>query len=66
MKTFISNNEEETLAFAEKFTKKLKGGEVVLLEGNLGAGKSVFVRGVAKGLGIKKTITSPKIGRAHV
>ncbi|OGF21542.1 tRNA (adenosine(37)-N6)-threonylcarbamoyltransferase complex ATPase subunit type 1 TsaE [Candidatus Falkowbacteria bacterium RIFOXYB2_FULL_38_15] len=56
---FISKNEKETLAFAEKFAKKLKGGEMIGLTGDLGAGKTVFVKGLAKGLGIKENIQSP-------
>ena len=56
---FISKNEKETLFFAEKFAKKLKGGEVIGLTGDLGAGKTVFVKGLAKGLGIKENIQSP-------
>ena len=42
-----------------KFAKSLKGGEVIGLTGDLGAGKTVFVKGLAKGLGIKKNIQSP-------
>ena len=38
---------------------KLKGGEVLALQGDLGAGKTTFIQGLAKGLGIKKTIVSP-------
>lgn len=37
----------------------MRGGEVITLSGVLGAGKTTFVKGLAKGLGIKKTITSP-------
>ncbi len=56
---FISNSEKQTFNFAKKFSKKLTGGEVIGLVGNLGAGKTVFVKGLAAGLGIKKNITSP-------
>ena len=38
---------------------KLKGGEVLALRGDLGAGKTTFIQGLAKGLGIRKTIVSP-------
>ena len=44
-------NEEETSAAGERFAARLKPGEVVLLYGDLGAGKTAFVRGLAKGLG---------------
>ncbi|MEI8360778.1 MAG: tRNA (adenosine(37)-N6)-threonylcarbamoyltransferase complex ATPase subunit type 1 TsaE [bacterium] len=50
---------EETFALAEQFATKLKGGEVICLSGNLGAGKTAFSQGLAKGLGITKVINSP-------
>ena len=56
---FISKSATKTQNLAKKFAKKLKGGEIVLLSGNLGAGKTVFVKGLAKGLGVKELITSP-------
>ena len=59
MKKYISKNEKQTLFFAENFAKKLKGGDVVALTGNLGSGKTVFTRGIAKTLNIKKRISSP-------
>lgn len=59
IKQFTSNSEKETHGFAKKYVQGLKGGEVILLQGNLGAGKSVFVRGLADGLGVKEPITSP-------
>lgn len=57
--TFISNTVEKTKEMAQDFSKKLKKGDVVALYGNLGAGKTTFVQGLAKGLGIKKRIISP-------
>ena len=56
---FISFSEKETFNFAKKFAKKLKGGEILGLIGDLGAGKTIFTKGLAAGLGIKKNITSP-------
>lgn len=50
---------EQTYALAEKFAKTLDGGEVVLLEGDLGAGKTTFTKGLAKALGVKEEVTSP-------
>lgn len=50
---------KETQKLGEKFAKSLKGGEVIALYGDLGAGKTVFVQGLAKGLGIKKGVVSP-------
>ena len=56
---FISNSVEQTLNFASEFASHLKGGEVITLSGDLGAGKTVFSKGVAKGLGVKETVVSP-------
>jgi len=55
----ITKSQEETILFGKKFAKTLTGGEVVLLIGDLGAGKTTFVKGVASGLGVKNIITSP-------
>ncbi|MCL2861256.1 MAG: tRNA (adenosine(37)-N6)-threonylcarbamoyltransferase complex ATPase subunit type 1 TsaE [Firmicutes bacterium] len=54
-----SKNERETVRFAFEFAKGLKGGDVVCLDGDLGAGKTTFTKGLAKGLGIDCEITSP-------
>jgi len=56
---FISKSEKETHSFAKKIAKELRGGEVLCLIGDLGAGKTAFVKGLAAGLGIKNIITSP-------
>lgn len=55
----ISRSAEETMEFAINFAKKLKGGEVLALKGDLGAGKTTFVKGLAEGLKVAETITSP-------
>ncbi len=55
----ITNSSEETEQFGIEISTKLKGGNIVLLSGNLGAGKTALVKGIAKGFGIKNTITSP-------
>lgn len=55
---FISNSSLETERYASKLAAKLSGG-VLALSGDLGAGKTTFVKGLAKGLGISKNITSP-------
>lgn len=47
----VTNGEAETAALAERLGAVFRGGEVVLLEGELGAGKTAFVRGLARGLG---------------
>jgi tRNA threonylcarbamoyladenosine biosynthesis protein TsaE len=54
-----TNTEKETIEFAKELAKNLKGGEIIGLIGDLGAGKTVFSKGLAKGLGIKDMITSP-------
>lgn len=60
MKTIeISKSETQTQKLGETFGKTLKAGDIVALYGDLGAGKTVFVKGIAKGLGIKKRILSP-------
>ena len=59
MAIFISHSREETENFAESYAKTLRPGDVVLLDGDMGAGKTVFSKGVAKGLGIIEEVTSP-------
>lgn len=59
MKTFVSNSREDTVKFAENFAKTLKKGSVVAFLGELGMGKTAFVSGLAKGLGIDADVTSP-------
>lgn len=55
----ISESPEQTMEFARAYAKTLRAGDVVLLKGEMGAGKTVFVKGLAKGLGIEEEITSP-------
>lgn len=55
----ITHSKEETVRFAEEYGKTLKKGDVVLLKGEMGAGKTVFTKGVALSLGIKSEVTSP-------
>lgn len=55
----ISNSPEETKRLGMLLAEELQPGDVILLEGPLGAGKSEFARGVAKGLGVAETVTSP-------
>lgn len=52
-------NLKETKKLAKKFAKTLVGGDIVLLNGDLGAGKTTFVKWVAKALGVKDEVTSP-------
>lgn len=59
MSVYLSGSEEQTLRFAEKYARTLKSGDIVLLDGEMGAGKTVFAKGVAIGLGIYDPVTSP-------
>ena len=49
--TIVTGSEEETTAAGERLAGQINGGDVVLLYGDLGAGKTAFVRGLARGLG---------------
>ncbi len=52
----ITHSEEETRVFALTFAKELRPGDILLLEGGLGAGKTTFVQGIALGLGVPSTV----------
>ena len=56
---FQSNSELETKRLAHKLALLLKPGDVLTLEGDLGAGKTTFTKGLGQGLGVKRTINSP-------
>lgn len=58
-KTFHSNSVEETEKIGENLSKSLKGTEVIALYGGLGAGKTAFTRGLARGLGVDDGVSSP-------
>ena len=53
---FNSNSEKETLEFASNFAKTLKEGDIILLDGDLGAGKTVFTKGVVSALSNGKVV----------
>ncbi len=59
MQKIITKSAKQTYNLGKKLAQKLKGGEVLALTGELGAGKTVLIKGLAAGLGIKKNITSP-------
>ena len=59
MKEFFSHSPLDTESFAETLAKSLSGGEVIAFSGNLGMGKTCFVRGLARGLGFEGEVTSP-------
>ena len=56
---FVSKNKEETKRVGQLLSTLLVPGDVILLKGDLGAGKTTFVGGVAKGLGIEEDVISP-------
>jgi tRNA threonylcarbamoyladenosine biosynthesis protein TsaE len=55
----VSNSPSETEAAGERFGKRLRAGDLMLLTGELGAGKTTFVRGVARGTGSTAPVASP-------
>ena len=59
MVKFLSHSEEETLRWAKEYGAALKAGDVVLLDGEMGAGKTVVAKGIAAGMGIPDEVTSP-------
>ena len=74
---WITNSPQETEAAGAALAKILRPGTVIAYQGDLGAGKTAFTRGLARGLGYEEPVTSPtytivneylggKIGRAHV
>jgi tRNA threonylcarbamoyladenosine biosynthesis protein TsaE len=56
---FFSGSPEETEALGERLAQKLGPGGVLALRGSLGAGKTRFAKGLARGLGVEEEITSP-------
>ncbi len=56
---FLTNSPEQTEAVGEALGAKLRGGEVIAYRGALGAGKTAFTRGLARGLGSAMRVTSP-------
>lgn len=59
MAIFLSAGEKDTFDFGKRFATTLKSGDAVLVRGEMGAGKTVFCKGVAKGLGIEEEVLSP-------
>ncbi len=55
----ITHSAQQTQQFAQQFAQTLHGGDVILLKGDLGAGKTHFAKGLAAGLGVDDTVTSP-------
>lgn len=59
MQEYISKSVEDTKNIAEQILASLQGGEILALSGNLGAGKTVFVKAIAEKLGVTENVTSP-------
>ena len=59
MKEFITQNAMETIEYGYKIGSLLTNGDVILLAGDLGAGKTTFTKGIGKALGISRVINSP-------
>ena len=59
MKEYISNSIEETFVIASQIAKELENPSIILLEGDLGAGKTHFVKGFLKALDSDELVTSP-------
>ncbi|MDD9783873.1 tRNA (adenosine(37)-N6)-threonylcarbamoyltransferase complex ATPase subunit type 1 TsaE [Priestia megaterium] len=57
--TFMSTSPDETNQLAARLATLLEAGDVLLLEGDLGAGKTTFTKSLAKGLGIERNVNSP-------
>lgn len=56
---FVTNNEQETKGAAAEIVKQLGDDHVLLLQGNLGSGKTTFAKGIAEALGVQDVVTSP-------
>ncbi len=64
--TVYSLSEEETMNLGRTMARTLKGGELIVLEGDLGMGKTVFARGIAAGLGVSENeVHSPSFALVH-
>tara|TARA_Y100000589_G_scaffold156703_1_gene149273 strand:+ start:333 stop:767 length:435 start_codon:yes stop_codon:yes gene_type:complete len=58
-------NASETISFGKNFVINLQPKSIVILKGNIGAGKTTFVQGIGQGLCIKESITSPTFALSH-
>lgn len=59
MDTYISKSEQDTINFAKDFASKLNKGDIIVLSGELGSGKTKFVQGVLEYFGLADEISSP-------
>lgn len=56
---YVTHGPEETEALGQRLAEHLRPGDVIAYYGDLGAGKTAFTRGLARGLGVRETVTSP-------
>lgn len=59
MKNFLTKSSAQTKKLGQLLAEELRGGEIICLMGDLGAGKTTFTQGLLRGLGVRGTITSP-------
>lgn len=59
MQSYLSHSENETEKIGEEFASKVSEGTVLAMYGDLGAGKTAFVRGLARGMGLTNRVSSP-------
>ena len=59
VETITTHSEEETILLGKKFSGELKRGDIVALYGELGTGKTQFIKGICDGLGVDQMVTSP-------
>lgn len=65
LQKLYSKSERQTEEIAERLAKTLKGTEIIAMFGGLGAGKTAFTRGLARGLGIDDGVSSPTFALVH-
>lgn len=65
MKCYTTNSEAETRRLGEELAAQLRPGDVVAYKGGLGAGKTAFTRGIARGLGLPDEVSSPTFALVH-
>ena len=65
MGTFISNSPAETGAIGQRLAEEIGTGSILALKGDLGSGKTVFVKGIVAGLGSRADVTSPTFTILH-
>jgi tRNA threonylcarbamoyladenosine biosynthesis protein TsaE len=64
--TEVTRSAPETEALGERFAAELRPGDLVLVSGELGSGKTTLIRGAARGLGVREPVTSPTFTIGHV